>query len=159
MSKKADKRGKVKNHQLNKKENKKSFSKTKKRCCASHANSKVPETVTEWSVKASDSFCEWWDTLSEKEQIDVAAVVGLLEKLGPMLEYPYSSKINSSKYSHLRELRIQHAGRPYRVLYAFDPRRTAILLVGGDKTGDNRWYPINIPLAEGLYKAHLRTLE
>ena len=51
----------------------------------------------------------------------------------------------------MRELRIQHRGRPYRVLYAFDPRRSAILLLGGDKTGDDRWYVVNIPVADRLY--------
>lgn len=58
----------------------------------------------------------------------------------------------------MRELRVQHAGRPYRVLYAFDPRRTAILLVGGDKTGDDRWYQTFVPLADDLYDLHLEQL-
>lgn len=57
-----------------------------------------------------------------------------------------------------RELRIQHAGHPYRVLYAFDPRRTAILLIGGGKTGDNRWYARMIPIADRLYDQHLREI-
>ena len=59
----------------------------------------------------------------------------------------------------MRELRIQHAGRPYRVLYAFDPRRTAILLLGGDKTGDDRWYDTYVPLADDLYDEHLIQLQ
>ena len=58
----------------------------------------------------------------------------------------------------MRELRIQHDGRPMRVLYAFDPRRTAILLIGGDKTGDDRWYETYIPVADRLYAAHLDQL-
>jgi len=58
----------------------------------------------------------------------------------------------------MRELRPQHKGRPYRVLYAFDPRRMAVLLVGGDKTGNNRWYEEFIPIADKLYKNHLETL-
>lgn len=59
----------------------------------------------------------------------------------------------------MRELRVQHKGRPYRVLYAFDPRRMAILLVGGDKTGSNRWYEEFVPVADALYAEHLKTLE
>jgi hypothetical protein len=55
----------------------------------------------------------------------------------------------------MRELRIQHAGIPYRVLYAFDPRRVAILLIGGDKTGDGNWYKRVLPVADALYDAHL----
>lgn len=59
----------------------------------------------------------------------------------------------------MRELRIQHRGRPYRVLYAFDPHRAAILLLGGDKTGNNRWYEENVPLADGRYEDYLRERE
>ena len=55
----------------------------------------------------------------------------------------------------MRELRVQHEGRPYRVLYAFNPRRTAILLMGGDKTGNDRWYESSVPLADRLYDEHL----
>ena len=58
----------------------------------------------------------------------------------------------------MRELRTQHEGRPYRTLYAFDPRRTAILLIGGDKTGNDRWYEEFVPIADDLYDAHLREL-
>jgi hypothetical protein len=58
----------------------------------------------------------------------------------------------------MRELRIQHRGQPYRVLYAFDPRRSAILLIGGDKTGDARWYEVNVPIADDLYDDHIETL-
>jgi hypothetical protein len=56
------------------------------------------------------------------------------------------------------ELRVKHSGRPYRVLYAFDPRRMAILLVGGDKTGNDRWYEENVPRADRLYDDHLKEL-
>ena len=58
----------------------------------------------------------------------------------------------------MRELRIQHRGNPYRVLYAFDPRRTAILLIGGNKTGDDRWYDSHVPRADQLYDEHLDQL-
>jgi len=59
----------------------------------------------------------------------------------------------------MRELRIQHQGRPYRVLYAFDPRRVAVLLLGGDKTGNDRWYEAFVPVADRLYDAHLVSLK
>jgi len=59
----------------------------------------------------------------------------------------------------MRELRIQHHGRPYRVLYAFDPRRTSILLLGGDKTGDDDWYNENVPIADRLYDKHINHLK
>jgi hypothetical protein len=56
------------------------------------------------------------------------------------------------------ELRIQHEGRPYRILYAFDPTRTAFLLLGGDKTGDERWYDKMVPKADAIYADHLKSL-
>jgi hypothetical protein len=59
----------------------------------------------------------------------------------------------------MRELRIQHAGRPYRILYAFDPRRCAILLLSGDKTGDDRWYERHVPVADQLYDVYLQELK
>ena len=58
----------------------------------------------------------------------------------------------------MKELIIQRAGRPYRVLYAFDPRRCAVLLLGGDKTGDSRWYEKFVPTADRLFDEHLDTL-
>jgi hypothetical protein len=58
----------------------------------------------------------------------------------------------------MRELRIQIHGRPCRVLYAFDPRRVAILLLGGDKTGQDRWYEVNVPQAEKIYDDFLAEL-
>jgi hypothetical protein len=108
-----------------------------------------------WDVEYTDTFGEWWDALTENEQVSVAASVALLEHYGPNLRFPHSSGIHGARHSHMRELRIQHEGRPYRVLYAFDPRRAAILLVGGDKTGLTRWYVENVPRADTLYDAHL----
>ena len=91
-----------------------------------------------YDVEYTDEFEVWWDSLNADEQVSVAATVGLLETKGPQLPYPHSSGIKGSKHSHMRELRVQHAGQPYRVLCAFDPRRTALLLIGGRKTGDDR---------------------
>lgn len=112
----------------------------------------------EWDVEFTDVFEEWWNGLDEAEQEDVAACVGLLEQKGPSLPHPYSSGIKASRHDHMRELRIQHAGKPYRVLYAFDPRRVALLLIGGDKTGNARWYEEFVPIADRLYDEHLVAL-
>jgi hypothetical protein len=111
-----------------------------------------------WSVEYTDEFENWWETLDEDEQESVTSCVLLLEARGPMLGYPFTSGIEQSKHSHMRELRIQHSGRPYRVLYAFDPRRVAILLIGGDKTADNRWYDKYVPLADRIYDQHIEAL-
>ena len=111
-----------------------------------------------WDVEYTDEFGNWWARLTVAEQESIAASVQLLERKGPSLGHPHSSGINSSTHGHMRELRTQHGGRPYRTLYAFDPRRMAILLIGGDKTGNDRWYEVHIPLADKLYDQHLEQL-
>ena len=111
-----------------------------------------------WDVEFTDELGEWWNSLTEDEQVSVDASVRLLEERGPNLGHPHCSGIHGSRHSHMRELRVQHAGRPYRVLYAFDPRRSAILLIGGDKTGKDRWYEEHVPLADTLYDTHLDEL-
>lgn len=111
-----------------------------------------------WDIEYTDKFGEWWGTLSEEEQVSVSASVLLLEEQGPALGFPHSSGIKGSKHGHMRELRTQHEGRPFRTLYAFDPRRSVILLIGGDKTGDMRWYDVYVPIADRLYDEHLEQL-
>jgi hypothetical protein len=70
-------------------------------------------------VIVTADFEAWWDDLGIEEQKSVAVVVAMLEEKCPTLPFPYSSGITGS--TKLRELRVQHAGKPYRVLYAFDP--------------------------------------
>ena len=113
----------------------------------------------EWDVEFTDEFGEWWNDLTSAEQEDINASVILLQRLGPNLRFPYSSAIESSTHTHMRELRIQHKGRPYRILYTFDPRRVLILLIGGDKTGNDRWYETFVPIADKLYTEHLKQLK
>jgi hypothetical protein len=111
-----------------------------------------------WDVEYTDEFGYWWRELSESQQEDVGAYVYLLESRGPSLPHPYSSGIETSRHSHMRELRVQSAGQPIRILYAFDPRRTAILLIGGEKAGIDRWYEKYVPVADRLYDEHLQEL-
>ena len=112
-----------------------------------------------YEVEVSDEFSDWYEPLSEAEQLSVEKVVLMLEEAGPALGFPYSSGIQQSKFNHMRELRIQHEGRPYRVLYAFDPVRSAFLILGGDKTGDDRWYETMVPKADAIYQDHLKALQ
>ncbi len=113
----------------------------------------------DWLVEYTDEFGHWWSTLVEDDQASVAAHVSQLEKRGPHLPFPYSSGITGARHGHMRELRVQSGGKPLRVFYAFDPRRAAILLIGGDKTGDRRFYERMIPLADRLYDEHLAELD
>ena len=110
-------------------------------------------------IEYTDEFGEWWLKLNDAEQVDVAATITILEARDVHLGFPQSSGINGSRHSHMRELRIQSGGKPIRVFYAFDPRRAVILLIGGDKTGDNRFYQIFVPIADDLYDEHLRLLK
>jgi hypothetical protein len=109
-------------------------------------------------VEVTDEWLAWFEQLAPNAQVEVAAVISLLEERGPHLPFPYSSNLKRSRHSHMRELRIQVGGRPFRVLYAFDPRRIAILLLGGDKKGGDRWYEEHVPKADDLYDQHLETL-
>ena len=100
----------------------------------------------EWDVEFTDEFEIWWDTLSEAEQDEIDAKVELLQEHGPTLPRPHADTIASSRHKNMRELRGKCESRHLRVLYAFDPRRTAILLLGGTKpvirdgmTGTCRW--------------------
>ena len=112
-----------------------------------------------WDVEVTDEFKAWWNGLTEAEHVSVERAVLLLGERGPHLPFPYSSGVTGSRHSAMRELRGQHRGHPYRVLYIFDPRRVALLLLGGDKTGDDRWYEKNVPLADQIYYNYLAEME
>lgn len=109
----------------------------------------------EWDVEYTDEFGSWWETLSEKEQTAVAVTVGLLEPAWDR-GCRFRTAVPCMVPVTYAELRTQCDGHPLRTLYAFDPRR--VLLIGGDKTGDDRWYEIFVPLADRLYDEHLKEI-
>ncbi len=110
-----------------------------------------------WDVEFTNEFGAWWETLTTEEQESVDFGVGLLIERGPTLPFPYSSQVKGSQFGEMRELRVQHQGSPYRVLYAFDPRRVALLLLGGDKTGDDG--DRMVPMSDKLFAEHLADLQ
>ena len=116
-------------------------------------------TLNACGVEVTDEFEAWWNGLDADEQDSVDFVVELLVREGPMLPYPYSSDIAAAKKYDIRSCGFSIRGRPYRVLYVFDPRRHAVLLVGGDKTGEDRWYEMNVPRAEKIYSEYLKDLK
>ena len=111
-----------------------------------------------WEVEYTDEFEEWWESLGEGEQEAIAHGVDILRRLGPSLGRPSVDTVQGSRHANMKELRTQYRGKPYRTFFAFDPRRTAILLVGGRKGGDARFYERMIPLADRLYDQYLAEL-
>ena len=111
-----------------------------------------------YEVNYTAEFGEWWETLTVDQQEDIAARVQLLEEFGPTLRRPTVDRIQTSAFQNMKELRCSSDGA-LRVLFAFDPRREAILLLGGNKAGNwDAWYEQAVPKADELYARYLREL-
>ena len=116
-----------------------------------------PHRFVKHNVEYTDQFEVWWDGLSPLDQDAIAAAVEELEESGPGLRRPLVGSIRTSRHANMKEL-IPPGGN-IRILFAFDPRRAAILLIGGDKTHQwDSWYELMVPLADDLYDEHLETL-
>jgi hypothetical protein len=113
----------------------------------------------EWDVLFDEEFDEWLGTLDMELQDEIWTYIELLRRVGPNLGRPRVDTVKGSEFPNMKELRIQHRRNPWRILFAFDPRRNAILLVGGNKRGDKRWYHENIPIADRRFRRHLDNLE
>ena len=110
-----------------------------------------------WEINFTAVFGAWWNDLPVEEQVAVERRVVLLAEGGPNLGRPTVDTIASS-HANMKELRVG-AGGAIRVLFAFDPRREAILLLGGSKSGAwNEWYRSNVPIADDLFDAYLQDL-
>src|SRR5262245_44964130 len=111
-----------------------------------------------WSVEFTDEFGRWFQSLSRQQQDAIDPAVHVLEQLGPSLGRPLVDTSKGSPHVNMKELRSQAGRRVLRTFFAFDPRRTAILLIGGDKSGDRRFYEKLIPIADALYDEYLEEL-
>ena len=108
-----------------------------------------------WDIFFTAPAEKWLLGLDEPDYIAIMAAIELLEESGPTLGRPAVDRIHGSRYHNMKELR--SFGGNLRALFAFDPERRAIVLVGGDKTGDwDGWYERNIPIADDLYDEYLR---
>ncbi|MFV1990771.1 MAG: type II toxin-antitoxin system RelE/ParE family toxin [Acidimicrobiales bacterium] len=113
-----------------------------------------------WEINGTDEFADWYGDLDRDQQDSVIATVELLAEYGPQLDRPHADRIKNSKFHNMKELRPRGAAKNCRALYIFDPRRQAILLVGGDKSGQwAQWYSTAVPQAERLYEEYLGDLE
>jgi hypothetical protein len=114
-------------------------------------------TPRRWEVEGTDEFVAWYDSLTDDESERVDAAVEILMEGGPAEGRPLVDTVRGSRHANMKELRPR--GGYLRILFAFDPRRTAILLIGGDKTDRwQEWYDMYIPIADALYDLHLETL-
>ena len=110
-----------------------------------------------WEVEYTDQFGNWFENLDEDQQESVVIAVEVLQGHGPGLGRPLVDTIKGSRHANMKELRPRRGN--LRILFAFDPRRMAILLIGGDKTSRwQAWYQDIIPLADRLCDEHLETL-
>ena len=112
-----------------------------------------------YEIEFTAEFEKWWNSLNADEQESIGFGVRLLQELGPELKRPHADTLKGSAFPNMKELRVQHSGRPFRILFAFDPRRVALLLIGGNKTGKNRFYAEMIAEADAIYTKHLRNLK
>ena len=108
-----------------------------------------------WIIGRTDEIAEWIKRLDDDAKEAIFKSLLILQKIGPSLGRPYVDTIKESKHKNMRELRIQNRQRLFRILFAFDPDRKAILLIGGDKRGDKRFYQKMIPLADTLFDEHM----
>lgn len=112
-----------------------------------------------WAIETTDIFDSWLSSLNDSERACILALLIVLREKGPLLGRPYADTVKGSRYSNMKELRIQHKGKPLRAFFAFDPYRTATLLCAGDKSGDEKnFYDSMIPLAEREYSKHLKNI-
>lgn len=109
-----------------------------------------------WIIDRTEEIAEWIKNLDEDAKEAIFKSLLILQEIGPSLGRPYVDTIKESKHKNMKELRIQNRQRLFRILFAFDPGRKAILLIGGDKRGDKLFYKKMIPIADTLFDEHMK---
>lgn len=114
-----------------------------------------------WKVEFHPAFAEEYTDLAEAVQDELAAMIKLLQVVGPQLKRPGADTLNGSKHANMKELRFKAYGGVWRAAFAFDPNRKAILLVAGDKSGgsEKRFYKALIERADARFDEHLAAIE
>ncbi len=108
-----------------------------------------------WEVLFVEEFAEWLDGADADLRRRILDGVALLRQWGPQLGRPRVDGVKGSAYPNMKELRVSFRGEPWRVLFAFDPARAAVVLVAGNKAGDKRWYERNARIADERFRRHL----
>jgi hypothetical protein len=112
-----------------------------------------------WDVVLDDEFAAWLDEQEADVRNAILAHAALLRERSPLLDRPYVDALEATAFPDMKELRVQFRGDPWRILFAFDSKRAAVLLVGGNKRGDRRWYKTQIPIADERFERHLKRLK
>ncbi len=115
--------------------------------------------MSEWTILYRPRYTAWFGRCGEDLQNEILAHLEVLKTMGPTLGRPRVDHIKASKHQNMKELRVQYKGDPVRILFAFDPKRRAVLLLGGAKTGDEQWYRRNVPIADRELDAHLAEMQ
>ncbi len=116
-----------------------------------------PTSGQRWEIEFTAQAERWYKALSAEDSKRITAAINKLKRTGPNLGRPFVDSIKGSRHHNMKELR--SSGGNLRALFAFDPRRRAVVLVGGDKTGDwSGWYKRNIPRADRRYDQYLRSM-
>lgn len=115
--------------------------------------------MKQWTIIYRPHYSAWFGKCGEVLQDEILAHLEVLKTVGPNLGRPRVDHIKGSAHQNMKELRVQFKGDPVRILFAFDPDRRAVLLLGGAKTGDDRWYLKNVPLADQEFSLHLQEMQ
>lgn len=117
--------------------------------------------MKEWQVQFDDAFVLEFEGLAEAVQDEALALAKLLRRFGPGLSRPHADTLKGSKFANMKELRFKAANGVWRLAYAFDPQRKAILLVAGDKAGvsEKLFYKNLIAKADQRYGEHMLKLK
>lgn len=110
-----------------------------------------------WEIERTDQLAEWINSLDDDAREAILKNLIILKKIGPSLGRPYVDTIKQSRHKNMKELRTQNKMRVIRIFFIFDSDRKAILLIGGDKRGDKRFYDKMIPIADDLYDDHIKS--
>ncbi|WLI77602.1 type II toxin-antitoxin system RelE/ParE family toxin [Kosakonia sp. H02] len=112
-----------------------------------------------WQIEMTETFDDWFSSLGDNDRASVLAALMVLRAKGPLLPRPYADTIKGSRYNNMKELRVQSRGDPLRIFFAFDSRRSGILLCAGNKVGhEKRFYDVMIPIADRELMLHLQKI-
>ncbi len=112
-----------------------------------------------FNILRTEEFIEWFKEIDAIAKKDIFIAIEVLSHLGPSLGRPHVDTLKGTKVSNLKELRIRSNGRPFRIIFVFDPKRNAVLLIGGNKAQKKDFYEKIIKKAEKIYFQYLSELE